>query len=154
MTNEELKQRIAQLCADAVCTDTQDYVLAEIPAKCLFAVCKQLKEQPDTQFDYLYSLTGVDYNPELGVVYHLESTTLRHKITLVSKTADRENARLDSVCEIWKTAEMQEREVYDLLGITFNNHPDMRRILMDEEWVGYPLRKDYSNSQFIVDLVK
>ncbi|MDR2962075.1 MAG: NADH-quinone oxidoreductase subunit C [Bacteroidales bacterium] len=154
MTNEELKQRIAQLCADAVCTDTLDYVLAEIPAQNLVAVATQLKEQKDTQFDYLYSLTGVDYNPELGVVYHLESTTLRHKITLVAKTGDRENPRLDTVCGIWKAAELQEREVFDLFGITFNNHPDMRRILLDEEWTGYPLRKDYSNPQMIVDLIK
>lgn len=154
MTNEELKQRIAQLCADAVCTETQDYVLAEIPADCLFAVAKQLKEQSDTKFDYLYSLTGVDYNPELGVVYHLESTELRHKITLVAKTADRENARLDSVCELWRAAELQECEAYDLLGITFNNHPDMRRLFLDDEWVGHPLRKDYSNPQMIVDLIK
>ncbi len=70
----------------------------------------------------------------LQVVYHLESTTNKHQLELKVQTDDRESPTFDTVCDIWKTAEFHEREIYDLLGITFNNHPDMRRLFLDEDW--------------------
>ena len=109
----------------------------------LHDLMSQLKNNEQTKFDYLFCLTGVDWEPELGVVYHLESTEHRHQIVVKVKTADRENPNLDSVCDIWRTAEFHEREVFDFFGIKFNNHPNLKRLFLTENWEGFPLRKDY-----------
>ena len=109
----------------------------------LHSLMSQLKNNEQTKFDYLFCLTGVDWDPELGVVYHLESTEHRHQIVVKVKTADRENPNLDSVCDIWRTAEFHEREVFDFFGIKFNNHPNLKRLFLTENWEGFPLRKDY-----------
>jgi len=109
----------------------------------LYALMTQLKNNTDTHFDYLFCLSGIDWGEALGVVYHLESTTHRHIVVVKVKTEDRETPALDSVCDIWKTAEFHEREVYDFFGIKFNNHPDLRRLFLTDEWDGFPLRKDY-----------
>jgi len=103
----------------------------------------QLKSNSETNFDYLFCLSGVDWGTELGVVYHLESTTHRHIIVVKVKTDDRENPAFESVYDIWATAEFHEREVYDFFGIIFNNHPNLKRLFLTEEWEGFPLRKDY-----------
>jgi NADH/F420H2 dehydrogenase subunit C len=103
----------------------------------------QLKSNNETNFDYLFCLSGVDWGVELGVVYHLESTTHRHIIVVKIKTDDRENPAFESVYNIWATAEFHEREVYDFFGIIFNNHPNLKRLFLTDEWVGFPLRKDY-----------
>ncbi|HMB62049.1 MAG TPA: NADH-quinone oxidoreductase subunit C [Eudoraea sp.] len=105
----------------------------------------QLKSDSETHFDYLFCLSGVDWCGELGVVYHLESTTHRHIAVVKVKTGDREHPVLDSVCDIWATAEFHEREVFDFFGITFNNHPNLKRLFLTEDWVGFPLRKDYED---------
>jgi len=109
----------------------------------LHSLMTQLKNNNDTQFDYLYCLSGVDWGEELGVVYHLESTTHRHRIVIKVNTIDRENPTLDTVSNIWQTANFHEREVYDFFGIKFNNHPHLKRLFLTDEWDGFPLRKDY-----------
>ena len=109
----------------------------------LHKLMSQLKSNDETHFDYLFCLSGVDWGEELGVVYHLESTTHRHMIVVKVQTKDRENPTFDSVCDIWATADFHEREVFDFFGIKFNNHPNLKRLFLTEEWVGYPLRKDY-----------
>ncbi len=109
----------------------------------LYALMYQLKDNEQTKFDYLFCLSGVDWGEELGVVYHLESTVHRHSMVVKVKTADRENPNLDSVCDIWRTAEFHEREVFDFFGIKFNNHPNLKRLFLTENWEGFPLRKDY-----------
>lgn len=109
----------------------------------LHQLMSQLKNDSDTTFNYLFCLSGVDWGEDLGVVYHLESTIHRHIIVVKVKTGDRENPNLDSVCDIWYTAEFHEREVFDFFGIKFNNHPNLKRLFLTEDWVGFPLRKDY-----------
>lgn len=109
----------------------------------LYQLMTQLKNNSDTSFDYLFCLSGVDWGEELGVVYHLESIRHRHSIVVKVKTEDRENPNLDSVYDIWATAEFHEREVFDFFGIKFNNHPNLKRLFLTEDWDGYPLRKDY-----------
>ena len=109
----------------------------------LYTLMNQLNENEQTHFDYLFCLSGVDWGEELGVVYHLESTTHRHNVVVKVKTKDRENPNLDSVYSIWKTAEFHEREVFDFFGIKFNNHPNLKRLFLTEDWEGFPLRKDY-----------
>jgi NADH-quinone oxidoreductase subunit C len=101
-----------------------------------------------TQFDTLMCLTGMDYTGgKLGVVYHLASTTLGHKITLkVDVTAEKPNVQ--SVEAVWKTANWHEREAYDMIGIVFDGHPDLRRMLCPYDWEGHPLRKDYQVPEY------
>ena len=107
---------------------------------------KVLKLRADG-YDFLRSLTGVDWGDEgLGVVYHLENTQTQENIVLKTLTADRDNPQLYSVSDIWKGAEFNEREAFDYFGIRFIGHPDMRRLFLREDWVGYPLRKDYDMS--------
>jgi NADH-quinone oxidoreductase subunit C len=111
----------------------------------------KLKEDGMLSFDYLFNLSGVDYGKELGVTYFLTSTQYNHCIVVKIKTENRETPEFHTVSHIWKTADFLEREVYDLLGIKFKNHPDLRRIFLDESWVGYPLRKDYVDDVNIIE---
>jgi NADH-quinone oxidoreductase subunit C len=105
------------------------------------------KNDEQLQFDYLMCLSGVDYKGKLGVVYHLFSMTHKHKIVLkVEVPTDAPN--VPSVESIWKTANWHEREAFDLYGINFIGHPDLRRILLPYDWEGHPLRKDYEVPEF------
>lgn len=127
-------------------------------------ICMFLRDSNDLQFDSIMNLSGVDdangikqkdengletiKGGTLSVFYHLESTKLRHKLTLKTST-DREKPEVVTVTEVWKGADWHEREAYDMYGIIFLNHPDLRRILMPYDWeFGYPLRKDYKNPEF------
>lgn len=97
----------------------------------------------EEQMDFLENLTGLDWEEEgLGVIYQLESTETGKRVSLKSVCADRENPMLPSVSDLWDIANIYEREVYDFYGIIFTGHPDMRRIFMREDWVGFPMRKD------------
>jgi NADH-quinone oxidoreductase subunit C len=118
-------------------------------------VCLELRNNPATYCDFLACLSGVDYGTEankFGVVYHLTSIPYQTQITLkISKTQDRNFDDLPSfpsVSSVYRTAEWHEREVYDLLGIFFENHPDLRRILLPDDWEGFPLRKDYVTAEY------
>ena len=109
----------------------------------LHQLMSQLKDNNETNFDYLFCLSGVDWGEELGIVYHLESTNHRHIVVVKVKTTDRETPTFDTVYDIWPTAEFHEREVFDFFGIKFNNHPNLKYLFLTEGWEGYPLRKDY-----------
>lgn len=109
-----------------------------------------LHDNQELQFDSLVLLSGVDEVKAnlLSVYYHIESTSIKHKIVLKVVT-DRSNPEVNSVTSVWKGADWHEREAYDMYGIKFTNHPDLRRILMPYDWeAGYPLRKDYENPEF------
>ena len=151
MTHEELKQRVLSLVPNAEIVDGKEFPIVTVAQNKLFNLAKSLREGEDTCFDYLFCLTGMDWIDSLGVIYHLRSTKYNHEIELKIKTPNRENPQFDSVCAIWKTAEFLEREVYDLMGINFKNHPDLRRIFLDDTWVGHPQRKDYSDEVNIIE---
>ena len=87
----------------------------------------------------------MDWGEELGVIYHLESIDKKHAVVVKVKTSDRENPTLDTVSDIWRTAEFHEMEVFDFFGIRFNGHANMKRLFLPPEWTGYPLRKDYED---------
>lgn len=123
-------------------TDIDGNLVLKIGKACIGEVCRLLKESPDLRFDYPANITAVDWNDRFEMVYNLSSLSLRHKITL-KVDLDRENPEIASVTDVWRGAEWQEREVFDLFGIKFSGHPDLRRILLPEDWEGYPLRKDY-----------
>lgn len=122
----------------------------EIKVKALPIISTFLLKEESLYFDFLHCISGVDYGLEsgkLGVVYHLSSLIHEHQLVLKVST-DRTNPQaIPSVSTIWKAAEWHEREVYDLLGIPFENHPDLRRILLPDDWEGHPLRKDYVEAE-------
>lgn len=107
-------------------------------------MCRFLKDEPDLGFDCLTNESGIDYpaKNEIEVVYHLFSYRLRHACVL-KVGLPRDNPAVASVSDVWRTANWQEREIFDLLGVMFEGHPDLRRILLPEDWVGHPLRKDF-----------
>ena len=152
MDIEKLKERVITLVPEAQLEDNKQFVSFIIPSDKFRLVVENLKSSEETAFDYLFCLTGVDIGKDLVVVYHLSSTKYGHEIVLKVKLSDRENPSVDTISDLYRAADFYEREVYDLLGIKFNNHGDMRRIFLDENWKGYPLRKDYIDEINIVEL--
>lgn len=144
MDNEALQNLIGSWVPDLTFAEEgSQFLNISVQPKNFYQLMFQLKNNPQTNFDYLFCLTGVDWETALGVVYHLESTTHRHIIVVKVQTEERENPTLDSVFDIWATAEFHEREVFDFFGVKFNNHPNLKRLFLTDEWIGYPLRKDY-----------
>lgn len=116
-----------------------------VPKDRIAEICEFLHNEEDYYFDHLASLSGVDNGPEAGtmeVIYHLYSLPFDQHLTL-KVILDRQNPKVDSITSIWRGANWHEREAFDLYGIKFNIHPDLRRILLPADWVGYPMRKDY-----------
>jgi NADH-quinone oxidoreductase subunit C len=112
-------------------------------------ICRYLHDDAALRMDHLADLTAVDYSaypgdggPRFEVVYNMISTEHRHRIRLKVRLPE-EDPRIDTVTPVWNTANWHERETYDLMGIVFNGHPDLRRILLPEDWEGHPLRKEY-----------
>lgn len=157
ITFEEIKQIITEKAgSDAILgeetTGLQPALIIN-PDK-MVDVCLELRDNPNTWFDFLACLSGVDYGVEekkFGVVYHLSSIIKKHQIVLkVFQENDRSEQNLPvfkSVSSVWRTADWHEREAFDLVGIFFEGHPDLRRILLPDDWQGYPLRKDYKNAE-------
>ena len=106
-------------------------------------VCRFLKEDSGLSFDYLVSVSAVDYVEYFEMVYHLLSITNNHSVVLKAKCWGREDLSVPSVKNLWQGADFQEREVYDLMGINFSGHPNMKRLLLWEGFPGHPHRKDY-----------
>ncbi len=153
MDNTQLKTFISSLVADATFEETKEYLIAIVSPDELHNLAKKLKENQSTTFDYLFCLSGVDMVTYFYTVYHLTSTLHGHSLVLKAKITDHDNPSVDTVSDIWKTADFHEREAYDFFGIKFNNHPDMRRLFMPDDWNGFPLRKDYVDEVNIIELV-
>jgi NADH-quinone oxidoreductase subunit C len=149
MNKTELIDFISRSQPEARTKECLQFAEAEIAPGSLRALAALLKEDSGTSCDFLECISGVDNGKELGVVYHLTSTRHGHTVVLKVWTADRENPVVDSLSDMWKGADFLEREVYDLLGISFQGHPDLRRLFLDKSW-GFPLRKDYSDEINIV----
>lgn len=141
LAGNEVAGRIEeQLPGSVVESDGDGIVIHSISVA---AVMRLLKEGPDFQFNYLNNLTAVDYLDHFEIVYHL--TSMFHKQTLAVKTrlAGRENLEVPSITHLWLGADFQEREVYDLMGIRFVGHPNLKRIALWDGFNGHPLRKDF-----------
>lgn len=151
MTAKEILDSLKAKYPDAVLDAKVEGVIdpyIRIAADRMRDVARSLRDDDRTLFDQLMLLSGMDYTGgRLGVVYHLYSIKLNHKIVLkVEVTPDRPHCQ--SVESIWKTANWHEREAYDMFGIIFDDHPDLRRILMPDDWEGHPLRKDFQVPQY------
>jgi NADH-quinone oxidoreductase subunit C len=149
MDKEKLAEAVKSLIPNAEIKQGKHYVEVSVGSADLFSAAAILRDNVETSFDFLVNITGIDYPSDMALVYHLESTKFRHMIVLKTRTSGRDNPVIDSVCGLWKGAEFLEREVYDLLGIKFTNHPDLRRLFLDSSW-GFPLRKDYVDDINIV----
>lgn len=125
----------------------------EEAGECLIVSCGDIRQaclflkQP-LGFDYLMCLSAVDYKDRLAVVYHLYSFSLRDKVSL-KVFLGRDNPEIESVTAVWPAADWQEREAFDMFGIKFKGHPDLRRILLPDDWQGHPLRKDYQQEGLV-----
>jgi NADH-quinone oxidoreductase subunit C len=158
MTFEEIKNLLVTKFGEEIISGEETTGLQSaliIQPASIAVVCLELRDNPNTYFDFLSSLSGIDYgldDNKFGVVYHLASIPYKNQIVLkVFQEYDRSSESLPSfpsVSNVWKTAEWHEREAYDLLGIFFENHPDLRRILLPDDWEGYPLRKDYKTAEY------
>lgn len=139
----DIKEKISGLAADITISTQGDWI-AEIPVESFRMVAERVCHDPEEPMDYLRDIVGMDWGENgLGALYYLESTRTHQQIVLKTSVHNREQAFIPSVCDLWKTAEIKEREVFDFFGIRFLNNPDMRRIFLREDWKGYPLRKDY-----------
>jgi len=138
-----LKERFPGVVEEV--TYFRDEVTVVVKREAISRVCRFLKEDPELQYHFLADLCGVDWRgkrePRFEVVYNLYSIPRADRIRVKIRVAER--AEVDSVTSVWSTANWHEREVFDMFGIRFTGHPDLRRILMPEDWEGHPLRKDY-----------
>ncbi|WP_121248025.1 NADH-quinone oxidoreductase subunit C [Mucilaginibacter phyllosphaerae] len=158
MSFDDIKLLLTQKFGESVVTGEERTGLQPallIHPDYIVEVCMELRNNPKTYFDFLSCLTGVDYGVEaarFGVVYHLSSIPYHLQLTLkISKENNRSEDNLPSfpsVTAVYRTADWHEREAYDLVGIFFENHPDLRRILLPDDWEGYPLRKDYKTAEY------
>ncbi len=148
-SNQEILQKVQEKFADCV-LETKDELgeaTLSIKRECNVAVLSFLREDPDLAFDFLMDVCGVDYlemgGPErFAVVYHLYSMKHNHRVR-VKAFVPEDDPTIDTVSHLWAAANWAEREVFDMFGIEFNHHPDMRRILCPDDFEGHPLRKDF-----------
>ena len=144
MTNEALKIKVAEIEPQSAFDETGEWVTANVEPSAWRNLASELRRNTDLQFDYLFCVTCVDWKTHLTMVYHFTSTLFRHTLVVKCKL-DRTTPQIETVSDIWRTAEFHEREAYDLFGVIFLNHPDLRRLFLTDEWVGWPLRKDYED---------
>jgi NADH-quinone oxidoreductase subunit C len=144
MLNEDFKIHILELYPLAKFDETSEWLNVMIEPEDWKTIARKFRSIPAFNFDYLFCLTCVDWKTHFTMVYHLTSTTHRHNIVVKCKL-DHNDPKIETVSDIWRTAEFHEREVYDLFGVKFINHPDLRRLILTDDWEGYPLRKDYED---------
>ena len=143
LLDQKLKEKFSS--ENFIFNEYRNELTLSFDKKNVVSICKLLKEDPDLQFKLCEDVTAVDWakrKDRFTVVYHVYSLTLNTRLVLKA-SVDEADCNIDSVCSIWKTANWHERETYDMYGIKFNNHPDLRRFYMPEEFEYHPLRKDF-----------
>lgn len=146
MTAEQMEQRLREKFDDTILATSigMNGLEVKVDPKSLLDICQFLKTDPEFDFNFLRCLSAVDWlkEGEFELVYHLFSFRHRHEM-VIKVRVPRSDPRVPSVVSVWSTTNWHEREAYDLMGIFFEGHPDLRRILLPEGWEGHPLRKDY-----------
>jgi len=149
MNTQEVHARFKAQFGDAVgeLGEAKIDPFVTVKAGKIVEICRFAKAEAGLEFDYCEDITGIDWPARslIEIVYHLYSLQQRHQIVLKVE-ADRGQPSVPSVEGVWKAANWLEREIYDMLGVDFVGHPDMRRILLPDDWVGHPLRKDYQEA--------
>ena len=162
MTEKEIFDSLKEKFKDDIIEFTEEVIQPFIMVKsaAIEKISSFLRDEDKFQFDWLNSLSGVHYPAkevpeeseekpidEFEVVYHLYSMKYKHKIVMKTRVPVN-SAKIPSVAQVWRTADWHEREAYDLFGIEFTNHPDLRRILLPDDWEGFPLRRDYVTPEY------
>lgn len=152
MENEELKTTLTTILPSATIEDGSQWLAVKIDSQDWLTFAKQLRNDSSLVFDYLFCLTCIDWKTHLSMVYFLTSTKFRHSIE-VKTTLERDNPEIDSVSHIWKTADFNEREVYEMFGVKFLNHPDLRLLILPDGWEGKkPMLKDFEDAINMIKL--
>ncbi|MBS1930769.1 MAG: NADH-quinone oxidoreductase subunit C [Bacteroidetes bacterium] len=152
MTRDELKIKITELLPLAIFEEGGEWLNVMIEPAEWLPFAQQLHDLTDLKFDYMFCLTCVDWKTHLSMLYHLTSTTFRHTIVVKSKL-DRNQPEIETVSHIWRTAEFHEREVYEMFGVKFLHHPDLRLLILPEGWEGKnPMRKDFEDPVNMIKL--
>jgi NADH:ubiquinone oxidoreductase subunit C len=152
MTNEELKIKITELLPTATFEEGGEWINFFIEPAEWHSLAVQLRTNATLEFDFLFCLTCIDWKTHLSMVYHLSSTKFRHNIVVKSKLSSI-IPEIETVSDIWRTAEFHEREVYEMFGVNFINHPDLRLLILPDGWEGKnPLRKDFEDAVNMIKL--
>lgn len=141
LNGEQVAKKISKAVPGAI--DSADKTAVIVTSESLFKTAEFLKNAKGLDFDYLADLAGIDYTDYFEVVYRLISLTHNHSLVLKTRCYDRDKPIVPSVTSLWRAAYFPERETYDLLGIVFNGHPNLKRLLLWEGFEGHPLRRDY-----------
>ena len=145
MTTEELKAKITELLPAATFEEGGQWLTINVEPKDWRLLAGQLRQDASLFFDYLFCLTCIDWKTHLTMVYHLDSTKFRHNIVIKSKLIAG-NPAIETVSDIWKTANFHEREVYEMFGVNFLDHPDLRLLILPDGWEGKkPMLKDFED---------
>ncbi|MBS4044023.1 MAG: NADH-quinone oxidoreductase subunit C [Chitinophagaceae bacterium] len=145
MTNDELKIELTTLFPTMQIEEGGEWLNGFIEPLELLSVIHELKNNINLKFDYLFCLTCVDFKSHLTMVYHLSSTTFHHSVVIKSKL-DIANPQIETLSNLYRTAEFHEREVYEMFGVNFLNHPDLRLLILPDGWEGKnPMRKDFED---------
>jgi NADH-quinone oxidoreductase subunit C len=151
---QQLIEIVKKITSDIQADEKASPKAIVVPAVEIKKICEELHKNPSAYFDMLSCLTAIDNGVEvktMEVIYNLYSIPFDHHLML-KVILPRENPEIDSVSEIWRTANWHEREAFDMYGIKFNDHPDLRRILLPADWEGHPLRKDYQHQELYRDI--
>jgi NADH:ubiquinone oxidoreductase subunit C len=152
MGNEELKTKITELLAVATFDEAGEWLNITIDSKDWLQLSQQLRNEENLHFDFLFCLTCIDFKTNLTMVYHLTSTKFRHNI-VVRSVLNRDYPEIETVSHIWKAAEFHEREAYEMFGVDFLNHPDLRLLILPDGWEGKnPMRKDFEDPVNMIKL--
>lgn len=141
LSGKEVAAKLEQQFPASVVESNKDYLL--VKKQELFNIISYLKDNPEFEFNFLACMSGVDYFDHFEVVYHLVSMMHNHSIVIKTRCYGRENLIIPSIVELYRSANAQEREIYDLLGVRFEGHPNMKRIFLWDGFQGHPLRKDF-----------
>lgn len=150
MTKEEIKSYISNQWPSVTFDETGEWLSVSVEKEQWRSFAESLKPS-ELKLDYLFCLTCVDWKTHLGMVYHFSSTTYRHTIVVKVKL-DRNDPSIETVSDIWRTAEFHEREVFELFGVRFLNHPDLRKLILTDDFEGFPLRKDFEDPVNMIKL--
>jgi NADH-quinone oxidoreductase subunit C len=151
MNKEALKARLEELLPIPSFEEGGEWLAVIVDPAAWDAVARQLRSTGGLDFDFLFCVTAVDWRTHLTMIYHLTSTIHRHTLVVKIKL-EPVNPEVHTVSGIWRTAEFHEREAYDLFGVVFTGHPDLRRLFMTDDWKGWPLRKDYEDPVNMIKL--
>jgi NADH-quinone oxidoreductase subunit C len=151
MDNGEIKHKITELLPSATFEEGGEWINVIIDPGSLLHTAFLLRNDKDLDMDFLFCLTCIDWKTHFTMVWHFSSTRYRHNL-VVKANIDREQPEVESLSHIWRTSEFHEREVFDLFGVRFLNHPDLRRLFLTDEWNGYPLRKDFEDPVNMIKL--